>query len=37
MRFFTEEAANILPVSLQYGEIKYFIAAKCGALAFDDD
>jgi hypothetical protein len=37
MRFFTEEAANILPVSLEYGSVKYFIAAKCGALAFDDD
>jgi hypothetical protein len=36
MRFFAEQQSNILPVSLAYGEIKHFIAAKCGALAFDD-
>jgi hypothetical protein len=37
MRFFTEQAANILPASVEYGSVKYFVAAKCGALAFDDD
>ena len=36
-RFFAEQAANLLPVSLRYGEIKYSIGALCGALAFDDE
>lgn len=36
-RFFSEQSAKLLPVSLRYGEIKYFIAFKCGALAFDDE
>ena len=34
--FFRQHAERILPISLRYGLIKYFVAAKCGTLAFAD-
>jgi hypothetical protein len=34
--FFRRHAKEILPISFRYGLIKYFVASKCGALAFDD-
>lgn len=34
--FFLRRAKEILPISLRYGQIKYFVASACGALAFED-